>query len=165
MAQRVLMAIYAAALTAASWYVVATPSWNLDGLFLSIAMNHTFGPRIVEPADLHRGFGVTDYVDALAEGLRGHMVARSAGFVPFLLLAALGIGAYFRTRMRARETAARLLAAIWIATAARFLAFPLLGDRFMAPAYAYSIALFCALAPAGIRAQMSHAPSAGEPSR
>jgi hypothetical protein len=112
----------------------------------STVMRHTFAHRVVAPADIGGTLAWRDYLSALRNGLHGQMTAQSARFLPFLLLAVVGVAAYWKSRFNiSRRTAAHVLAACWIATAVRFLAFPLLADRFFAPTYLCSTALVCAL--------------------
>lgn len=109
-------------------------------------MRHTFVHRCLEPADFVQGISWLDYPKALIKGLRGHDVSRIARFEPFLLLSVICFWVYRKRERTAPERMAlHLLSAIWLATVARFLAFPAFSDRHFAPAHVFSVALGCAL--------------------
>jgi hypothetical protein len=113
-----------------------------DSYDWSTFMRHTFVARLVNFDDVHRSFGVGDYFNALGRGLRGHMVSQPAVIVPFAALTALSWRAYAKAAQpEGLRLAARMLTAIWIASALRFLAIPILADRFFAAAYVLTLAL------------------------
>jgi len=107
----------------------------------SALIRHTFLESVSNNVEAQRGITISEYLTALENGARGAMTKQPANFLPYLALALCGC--IFRRPSKdslRQATALQLIAWMWIATLVRFLAMPLLSDRFFAPAYICSLA-------------------------
>jgi hypothetical protein len=159
---RVRQAVLSCAIAVALAVVVMQLS---GGYGWPAVMRHTFIQRIVDGDGLQHGLSMDDYLRALDRGVHGAMTDHIASYRPFLALAALGCAVYMlRGRQPSLRPGVLVLVAVWAGTAMRFLAMPLLADRFFAAAYLSSLAVTCAMvfsrAPS---ARLACIPGEGEP--
>jgi hypothetical protein len=125
--------------------VAIVTTYATDSYGWPVVMKHTFLGGITE-VPKQMVFGWAEYTAALSKGLTGYMTNRPAGFVPFLGVSLMALLADWARRPRWRTAGvSRVLAAVWVGTGARFLAFPLLADRMFAPAYAIGVAMSAVL--------------------
>ena len=129
--------LMAGAIGAAAVLVVSAT----DAYGWSVIMQHTFLSLKNHGHEVPT-LNIQEYLRCLGKGLKGHMTNGLPYTAPFLALAVLGARRAWRRREQGTERRRlALLGALWLASSARFLAFPLLADRFFAPAYVASVAL------------------------
>ena len=137
-------------LTAAGLFGAAAvlPS-RLEGAYgWTMVMRQTFFGATTHLERLRQPLSWQDYVVALQRGLGGHMSLDHGGYWPYLAATVLGalLGVLLGAPRRELRAALRASSLCWIAAGLHVLAFPLIADRVLLPAYAMSLAVVAAAA-------------------